>query len=531
MPVAKIDCTSSFSCDKLNNMINELNSTASEVNNDAQIANNSKDIAVDAKNVAESARDEAVNAKENVEQNAIDIAKNAADIAVKDATEDANKAKDEAIIAKNIAENAANTATIKADEIKSYVIPTEATYSPEAIDQKILGAQYYSIGIPGKIGFGVGICPEDDLPEYLVPMPGTYTVGHDNYGNYYHPVADSVFVFIPKHYYKIIGNAFYCSTHKEDKDYVLERAFINSGEEMRGIFVSKYQGSNYNGIFASRKSVDPVSTHSDHNPVANINGCDENRYDELYTACKSLGDDFFLTSIFVYSMLSRLAKAHAAAGTVATCAFKDISPYLPKGCNNNALKDTNDNSVEYEESGYSNCGKTGSATNFAKTSHNGQNCGVVDINGNMWEVASGFTRDDNDFKILKESVDIASLTEDSAYDYSNYETIDISDLVSDNDGWIRLGNGANQVFEFSADRNSTSYKRTSLSIPAASGASSGGTVYYGNDGVYRYLRSSMACLVGGNWGYGSLAGAFALLLLYARGSSNYSVGGRASVFL
>lgn len=64
---------------------------------------------------------------------------------------------------------------------------------------------------------------------------------------------------------------------------------------------------------------------------------------------------------------------------------------FPKGCNNNALKDVNDTTVVYQSDGYLNCGKTGSATNFAKTTHNGQNCGVADLNGLLYEVALGIT--------------------------------------------------------------------------------------------------------------------------------------------
>ncbi len=75
------------------------------------------------------------------------------------------------------------------------------------------------------------------------------------------------------------------------------------------------------------------------------------------------------------------------------CAWYDAAgnTNFPKGCNNNALKDTNDTTVVYQSDGYSNCGKTGSATNFAKTTHNGQNCGVADLNGLMWEVSPGVT--------------------------------------------------------------------------------------------------------------------------------------------
>jgi hypothetical protein len=75
------------------------------------------------------------------------------------------------------------------------------------------------------------------------------------------------------------------------------------------------------------------------------------------------------------------------------CAWYDAAgtTNYPKGCNNNALKDTNDTTVVYQSDGFSNCGKTGSATNLPKTTHNGQNCGVADLNGLMWEVSPGIT--------------------------------------------------------------------------------------------------------------------------------------------
>ena len=68
--------------------------------------------------------------------------------------------------------------------------------------------------------------------------------------------------------------------------------------------------------------------------------------------------------------------------------------------------------MSYVSDGYSNCGKTGSGTPFAKTTHNGQNCGVADVNGLMWEVNTGFVRDsaNTSFYILKEATRIVTLT-------------------------------------------------------------------------------------------------------------------------
>ena len=236
-------------------------------------------------------------------------------------------------------------------------------------------------------------------------------------------------------------------------------------------------------------------------------------------------------------MLARMAKAHGEASTsTSACAYIDVNPKMPKGCNNNALADVNDTSVTFVGSGYSNCANTGSGEPFAKTTHNGQACGIADLNGNMYELGSGFIRMDAEgFLVLKESVDITAIVNDGtgetgAYNTALYDVIDISDVVSGNTAWTYYGNASNQVFDFSTDRNSTAYKRTAIGIPLASGVSGSGTTEFGNDGLYRYLRNEMACLCGLYWSGASLAGAFAVALSDYRAVSSYSRGGRASLF-
>jgi len=100
-----------------------------------------------------------------------------------------------------------------------------------------------------------------------------------------------------------------------------------------------------------------------------------------------------------------LSMAHGQAATsTANCAWYLPNKNYPKGCNNNALSDTDDTTVKWESDGYETaagvyaCGKTGSAgygggagNVFAKSTHNGQNCGSADDNGLMYEVATGFT--------------------------------------------------------------------------------------------------------------------------------------------
>ncbi len=404
----------------------------------------------------------------------------------------------------------------------------------------------YQIGTAGELGFGVATCPPELIPAGWRGLPGHDNPISPNYGNYV-DVNGSILVYIPKHYYKWDGNDLYIS-HRPLSGYVIDRAFINAGREVNGVFVYKYGGSNSAGVFVSKRWQDPVSTNSDHNPVANITTCSENNYGELYQACKSAGDKYFLTSIFIYSMLARLSYAHgrAAGRNYVACAYADVEPYFPKGNLNNALKDYNDGSVTFSPSGYSNCALTGSGEPFAKTTHNGQDSGIADLVGNMWEVASGFicltasgadsdTLESDDFLTLKESVDITAITDDSsdggAYDIDLYDQLDLTGIVDGNDGWTYFGNGSNAVFGMSTDRSSNAYRRTSCGIPNDEGDSSSGTTQFGNDGLYRYLRNEMACLVGAHWGYGSGSGVFAMNLNYYRTYSGTSVGGRASYYV
>jgi hypothetical protein len=400
----------------------------------------------------------------------------------------------------------------------------------DGVDESI-----YTIGSVGEIGFGVGAIRDWQMPSGYVKM-----VGHDNplssnYGNLT-DMTGSVMVVIPKFYFKIETNNILISSELK-AGYVLHRMFINAGKEHDYILVDKYGCGNVGGVFTSKAGLDQCSTNADHNPIASLKNTPSNTYGGLYSAVKTRGDSHFLTSRFIYQGLAMLAFTHGKASTTTTaCAYIDVDPKMPKGNLNNALSDVNDSSVVFTPSGYSNCALTGSGRPFAKTTHNGQDCGIADLNGNMWEVASGFIHTDVDgFLMLKESVDITSISDDGtsggAYDVSLYDVVDISDVVSANDGWTYLGNGANQVFDMSTDRSSIAYKKTMLGIPTATGHSGSGTTEFGNDGVYRHLTNEMACLCGGHWGDSSNAGVFASYLVSHRTTSSSVVGGRASVLV
>ncbi len=393
------------------------------------------------------------------------------------------------------------------------------------------------IGIPGNIGFGVGAVPSGLLPAGWTRLSGHKDAASANYGNVLDPTGSSM-VWIPRFYFKWnVDNTVEISGIAKD-GFAIHRAFIDNGLEKSGFFVDKYGCGNVAGVFASKQGIDPCSTHADHNPIASLNNTPPNRYGGLYEAVKTRSADHLLTSIFIYNALAVLAHAQGKAGT--NCAFADVSPLHPKGCNNNALKDTNDTSVIFTGSGYSNCAMTGSGVPFAKTTHNGQECGVADLNGNMYEVASGFIKygtGDAVFKILKESTKLSDILDDTttqasggAYDIDLYDDLDLAGSMAA-DASSRFGDGASQVFMMNTDRDSEQYKMTTAGLPMIGGYSAGGTTEFGNDYYREYWRDQMAPVVGGTWHNASDAGVFRLNVNAYRTASSLYVGGRASVYL
>lgn len=261
-----------------------------------------------------------------------------------------------------------------------------------------------SIGVPGEEFFGVGRVSRP-------PAGYTELLGNDNYGNYQYSDS-SIQVCVPQFWerYGHIDNLTYAAYGVNSVDikpkgyfaseavanaagYSLNRAFIDGNQHKLVIFVDKYMCSNNGGIASSIKNGNPLSTAADHNPISGLTGAPSNTYGGCWQAAKTRGSNFFVASRFIYAALALLSLAHGQAATSATnCAWYDAAGVtnFPKGCNN-ALRDTNDTSVLYTSDGYSNCGKTGSGVPFAKTTHNGQACGVADLNGLMWEISQGVT--------------------------------------------------------------------------------------------------------------------------------------------
>ena len=265
-----------------------------------------------------------------------------------------------------------------------------------------------TIGIAGQRGFGAGICP-NALTTGMVELSGCRDQGSDNYGNYQFSDG-SIMVWVPAFYYKYGTGANGFAINIVDikpfssytdiatanaAGYALHRAFYDGGAVQSGVFVDKYKCSNNSGTASSIKNRNPISSAAANNPFSGLTGAPANFYYGAIAAAKTRGANFFVESLFINKMLALLSLAHAQASTSTTyCAWYHATNNFPKGCNNDALRDINDTAILYTSTGnvtYPAATKTGSANLFARTTHNGQNCGIADLNGVINEIVISLT--------------------------------------------------------------------------------------------------------------------------------------------
>jgi hypothetical protein len=274
------------------------------------------------------------------------------------------------------------------------------------------------IGTPGQQGFGVGICPV--LPTGYSALYGTQDPAGDNYGNYQYSDG-SIMVWVPAFYFRLghTQNPTFATYGANSIDvkspgfftneaaanaqgYYLHRAFVNAGANQIGFFRDKYDCSQNGTVASSIARAMPMVSAPGAGQVG-FTGCTANgqtpvnAYYGALQAAKSRGAKFFPESVFMADALARISEAHAQASKAATfCAWYDAAGItnFVKGNNNNALKDINDTTVTYITAGASsqpNMAQTGSGSPFAKTTHNGQACGIADTNGNIYKINPGMT--------------------------------------------------------------------------------------------------------------------------------------------
>ena len=419
---------------------------------------------------------------------------------------------------------------IKLDRQTFYTLKIKA-YGTRETDQNaesiefvmtILTSAGGDIGVPGQMGFGIGLYDGEDLEQLgLTLMEGGADPNNDNYGNYQH-TNGSVFCFVPAFCYSFTDedanlsskgtpNAFYVRSFTEFEDeadakqhgYTLHRAFIDGGQTKKGFFITKYLMGK--GCKATKGNI-PISLvgTSGSDASSQAEGGTGQAWDAL-TLSKKLGSQYNCASCFMYSALAMLSYCHGLyAETTDTCAWYDAAQTtnFPKGCNNNALGDTNDTSVKYTNSDTKLKQKpnTGSGTPFAKTTHNGQNSGVCDLNGCLEQVVVGAIMLSPNFYLSPESTKLTDFTKDNVQSTNSalYHQV-LSTSISSY--W---GNGSNCVFY----KDTGGYNRALCGVFPPDNAVSG-TNEFGRDYAYRDWSSSSHCGVlrcSGSWSSSSNAG-------------------------
>lgn len=378
-----------------------------------------------------------------------------------------------------------------------------------------------TIGEAGQPGFGCGTYPgpQSDLDAIgLTPMSGYDDPTSENYGNYQHSLG-SIMVFIPAFAMRF-GRSTAPSYSRDGANaveigapelagidgWVLHRAFIDGGQQKLGFFVDKYLCSKKSGnsnVAVSVKNANQISLSTSYENSSSMTGCSGLIYDAI-TLSRARGEAYACVSAFQWSALSILSLACGQAATSAeNCAWYDANHSInfPKGCNNGSRGDTNDSSVSFSQhSKYSSFGKTGSGTPFAKTTHNGQSCGVADVNGCMYQPLLGIyqTSSGGTFAVAKESYKMHDFTNGNYNTSSNFDTV--SGFYSSTAKW---GNGSNCVFT----TETSGAKRAMCGVfPVSIGASSGGTALFGNDYARFYANTSCVVLAAGSCSGASVAG-------------------------
>lgn len=305
-----------------------------------------------------------------------------------------------------------------------------------------------TIGKAGQQGFGVGVYGGDssDLTTMgLAPMSGCHNPSSDNYGNYIH-TNGSIMCFVPAFCYRIGNPA--APSYARDKEnaleirdaskgegdgWILHRAFIDGGVQKTGFFMDKYlcsKSTTDQNVAVSVKNADQISLSSSYANSSSMTGC----YGELLDAItlgRARGAHYSCVTAFQWAAMSMLSLAHAQASKSSQwCAWYDASGVknYPKGCNKRSHSDTDETSLTWaQHSKYSNLGKTGSCSTFAKSTHNGQSNGITDVNGCMSQPLIGWDNPKQQkIWVMKESFAAHDMTRDNYTERDNYDVATVS---------------------------------------------------------------------------------------------------------
>ena len=368
------------------------------------------------------------------------------------------------------------------------------------------------IGIAGQAGFGVGIAPR--LPTGYTALAGTFDVESPEYGNYRYDDG-SIMAYVPRFdvAFKdgrphIVGVDQVAPT---DSHLVRMSAFFNDGKWRDGFFYDKYLCSNNSGIASSIKGGRVLSSRrrADHplTPFSSLGGGIQDNYAGGFDAAKTRGKDFFVSSLQMRIALGMLVVAQREAATTQTCEWLNADRRWPVGCTNWKCGDKRMPGLIYEPDGtFDGCGLTGSANKPAAVSHNGQECGVMDLSGLVWEIQSGVGERDGELAFISEADALENFHLDT------WKAHPSSARMPDKTGWNFID-------------------PTRINQDGILNAITGHDCGAGGIWVPSKTPKGLCVISGGYWADGSGAGVWTLILHDVRGPSYANVGFRAASFL
>lgn len=439
-------------------------------------------------------------------------------------------------------------------------VKAHGTYQEADAESKVLTVRFRTglgvsyIGTPGKFNFGVGVYDGEDADLTamgLTLMPRGDDPYSDNYGNYQH-TNGSVFVWIPAFCYtfeesiltaegikdkspsafaiKSFSEFNYDEAAANEAGYILHRAFIDGGKKTHGFFITKYLMGKGNKATKGNIPISLASSGTDApSKDSELNtDCAGNATDAL-TISKKLGAKYNCASGFMYAALAMLSYVHGLyADSTESCAWYDPegTTSYPKGCNNNSLGDCDDAEILYTNSDTQQKSKpdTGSANHFARTTHNGCNSGICDLNGCIEQVATGVMGYGSGvaFYISPESVKLTDFTKDNANSYSNTSLYtSVGNIPSKQYYW-----GSTSGNAFFTDKSGNNRAKCGLwpNTSSTSGVNEFGKDYAQSYYAYYVGSSSDVGLLRccGAWSYGALAGVFCRCVGTSSYGYNYS---------
>ena len=435
------------------------------------------------------------------------------------------------------------------------------------------------IGVQGKIGFGAGVATIDMVSKGYTPSHDVATVGAPGYGVYTFSDGSSE-LCLPKFFYRIghpesprydkygenavdvVGiETFPDEAAANAAGWAMPRCFVDGGIEHDFVMVDRFHASpNGTKNCKSVKGGIPLSLVATGNFTKTKDYGGEGNLADAIDFARGRSSYHSSAGDFIGFATAVISTAHGQAATsVVDCAWYDPEGVtnFPKGCNNGALGDFDDGDILYESAGDTgnlNKPKTGSANHFARTTHNGQENGIADLNGGMFEVGLGVTNiganatdtasvSDGSAYVLKRSTKANDLTGgwksgsggneafgNAAHLEDHYDKINGFFPWGSATGAERWGNGDNRVLSGSVSGDG--YLKTNCGVPdTMSSISAQGTNLFGKDECYKYNRANMMCRRGGYWASNASAGVWYRYWYLYRSVSYYNLGFRACAYV